>query len=159
MNDTEHLLATAYHEAGHAVMSVWLGYKVMHATIVATEDKRPHVECDCPDNSEAHIKIAMASSVCQRAFNIDGGLSALLDANATHNAVEHLLPNGTDEEQDVLLDQLWAETEVTFIKPSVRSAVEALVAPLLRHFSMDGVSVHAILDPILAGADDRPVKA
>ena len=41
-------MATAYHEAGHAVANIVLGFEVTHCTIVPQDDTVGHVEHSHP---------------------------------------------------------------------------------------------------------------
>jgi hypothetical protein len=152
------LIRTTYHEAGHTIMVVWLGYEVVRVTTIPKDGKNPHVEHSCPMDIADHVMVAYSSCVCLRAFGMrdDGG--AIRDFCDAENVVEKLLPGGTDEEHEALLDNLWSDTERIFEKPVVRTAIEALVKELLVHHELDGESVHALLDPMFVDAPDRPTK-
>lgn len=153
------LIQIAYHETGHAVMVVWLGYDVSRGIIVPKDGKNPHVEHNCPMDAAAdHVMVAYSSCVCLRAFGMrdDGG--AIRDFSDAANVAENKLPGGTDDEHDTLLDGLWDDTVAVFEIPVVRKAVEALVQEFLIHHELDGQTIHSLLDPLFADSPDRPPK-
>ncbi len=66
--------ATAYHEAGHAVIAYLLGYKPQSATIVPTVDTAGHViihanplhgfQLDIDGSDEARLRVESAITIC-----------------------------------------------------------------------------------------------
>lgn len=67
------LVATAYHEAGHAVVAVYLMVRIRHVTIKARKDTAGHVALLRPARGmkETHARgiIALAGEAAQRRFN------------------------------------------------------------------------------------------
>ena len=63
--------AIAYHEAGHAVISMKLGYKCLYVTIIADGDRLGHVCCEDPlagghgDRIKHALKVLIAASLAE----------------------------------------------------------------------------------------------
>jgi Peptidase family M41 len=63
--------AVAYHEAGHAVISMKLGYRCLYVTIIPDGDRLGHVCCEDPlvvgldDKVEHALKILIAASLAE----------------------------------------------------------------------------------------------
>jgi len=63
--------AIAYHEAGHAVISMKLGYKCLYVTIIPDGDRLGHVCCENPlmgdhdDKIKHALKVLMAASLAE----------------------------------------------------------------------------------------------
>jgi Peptidase family M41 len=63
--------AIAYHEAGHAVISMKLGYKCLYVTIIPDGDRLGHVCCEAPlivgrdSKIEDAIKVLVAASLSE----------------------------------------------------------------------------------------------
>ena len=55
--------AIAYHEAGHAMVSMKLGYKCLYVTIIPDGDRLGHVCCEYPLAGEHDDKIKHALTV------------------------------------------------------------------------------------------------
>ena len=68
---TDEREAIAYHEAGHAVISMKLGYKCLYVTIIPDGDRAGHVCCEDPmvvgqDNRFKHaIKVLIAAGLAE----------------------------------------------------------------------------------------------
>ena len=68
---TDEREAIAYHEAGHAVISMKLGYKCLYVTIIPDGDRAGHVCCQDPmvvgqDNRFKHaIKVLIAAGLAE----------------------------------------------------------------------------------------------
>ena len=64
--------AIAYHEAGHAVISMKLGYKCLYVTIIPDGDRLGHVCCEDPlagghdDKIKHALKVLIAASLAER---------------------------------------------------------------------------------------------
>ena len=64
--------AIAYHEAGHAVVSMKLGYKCLYVTIIPDGDRLGHVCCEDPlagghdDKIKHALKVLIAASLAER---------------------------------------------------------------------------------------------
>ena len=80
----QQLEATAYHEAGHAVLAYHYGYKIKSVTIKRGEDSlgkmvadgllkglRPDIEITPygRDKMEKHIRVSMAGIIAQKLYN------------------------------------------------------------------------------------------
>ncbi len=63
--------AIAYHEAGHAVISMKLGYKCLYVTIIPDGDRLGHVCCEDPlarghdDKIKHALKVLIAASLAE----------------------------------------------------------------------------------------------
>ncbi len=63
--------AIAYHEAGHAVISMKLGYKCLYVTIIPDGDRLGHVCCEAPlvgghdDKIKHALKVLIAASLAE----------------------------------------------------------------------------------------------
>ena len=64
-------LAIAYHEAGHAVISMKLGYRCLYVTIIADGDRLGHVCCENPlaggheDKIKHALQVLIAASLAE----------------------------------------------------------------------------------------------
>jgi hypothetical protein len=71
VTDSGSLEAIAYHEAGHAVISMKLGYRCLYVTIIPDGDRLGHVCCEDPlvgghDDKIRHaLKILIAASLAE----------------------------------------------------------------------------------------------
>jgi hypothetical protein len=71
VTDSSSIDAVAYHEAGHAVISMKLGYRCLYVTIVPDGDRMGHVCCEDPlvgghnDKIEHALKILIAASLAE----------------------------------------------------------------------------------------------
>src|SRR4051794_31010774 len=72
LTDEDDLRATAYHEAGHAVLIAYFHYSVERATISRDLASSPHIKPASPEKIalEHSVIIAMAGAACIDAFNI-----------------------------------------------------------------------------------------
>ena len=64
--------AIAYHEAGHAVISMKLGYKCLYVTIIPDGDRLGHVCCESPVMGDHDEKIKHALQVLIAASLAEG---------------------------------------------------------------------------------------
>lgn len=71
MADLNSRKAVAYHEAGHAVISMKLGYKCLYVTIIPDGDRLGHVCCEDPlagrhdDKIKHALKVLIAASLAE----------------------------------------------------------------------------------------------
>ena len=71
MADSNSRKAVAYHEAGHAVISMKLGYKCLYVTIIPDGDRLGHVCCEDPlagrhdDKIKHALKVLIAASLAE----------------------------------------------------------------------------------------------
>ena len=71
VTDSSSREAIAYHEAGHAVISMKLGYRCLYVTIIPDGDRRGHACCEDPliggheDKIKHGLKILIAASLAE----------------------------------------------------------------------------------------------
>lgn len=128
--------AIAYHEAGHAVISITLGYKCLYVTIIPDGDRLGHVCCEDPliigreDKIEDAMKILIAAGLSEGKIlehanwgdaedRLTARRLALLASNEDTKRAETLI-NEIVSEAGQLVDKHWAE-------------IEALAQQLLMH--------------------------
>jgi len=156
LTDDQNLRATAYHEAGHAILIVLFGYEVERATIMPDDTGYPNVKPTRPESitPKHQIMIAMAGTICINVFRIaseEGGYG-VDDYGIILTALDHILPEGTDEDRELLQDRLRMEVVGLFEQVAIRSAADSLASELLKQRTMDGKVIHSIVEPILTNA-------
>ena len=157
------LSCTAYHEAGHAVMAIYLGYSVALVSIVPHLGENPRVEHSCAPGSKDHILISMAGNAAVDIFEpegyetYEGGQRDAADYSTDLSAL--ILDDGTesldelDARQERLTRCLLKKTDRILRERPVKQAVKALAARLLEQKTMVGAVVHALVEPLLASAE------
>jgi len=117
----------AYHEAGHAVISMTLGYRCLYVTIVPDGDRLGHVCCEDPliasheDKIEHALKVLIAASLAEGkhfgcatwgdAEDREKAKSlALLASDHDTGGAETLIDAMTGEARE-LVEQHWPEIE------------------------------------------------
>ena len=139
MTDSSSREAVAYHEAGHAVISMKLGYRCLYVTIIPDGDRLGHVCCEDPlvgghvDKIKHALKVLIAASVAEskhvgskswgdgddrlRATNL-----ALLATDRDTQRVEVLIEEPIDGARK-LVEQHWPDIE----KPAEQLLVEGRI--------------------------------
>jgi hypothetical protein len=146
------LRAAAYHEAGHAVVAIFLGYKVAKINIACDSERRGYTEHTCHESSQALVIVSLAGVICLEQFNVpsDEVGGSLQDTVDYMNALDDLLPEADDHEKKQLFNRLRSETSNILQKPMVGIAISALARRLLVDRTMVGEEVHAIVESFLA---------
>ncbi len=154
------MIATAYHEAGHATVAVWLGLQL--ARVELTPDHPVHSGCCWEKVDDPHalciavelgdekvirpqIKILLAGWAAQQKSGFDdvpGGDSYDLEI-ALKVA---MLMVGCTSKAEELLDQLRNDTRRLLDVPAVWAGVEALANELIREGTVWGERAHRILN-------------
>jgi len=106
--------AVAYHEAGHAVISMNLGYRCLYVTIVPDGDRLGHVCCEDPmvgghDDMIKHaLKVLIAASLAESKHI---GSHTWVDADDSVKAANlALLATGGDTQQaEALINEMIGE--------------------------------------------------
>lgn len=153
------MVATAYHEAGHATVATWLGLKLDRVEL--TPDDPLHTGCCWEKVDDPHalrraiesgdedvivpqIKVLLAGGSAQRKGgydDVDGGDEIDL---CTAASVARLLV-GCPSEAQRLRRRLLVETRQLLDLPAVWAGVQALARELLRKGVLDGNEAHGIL--------------
>jgi hypothetical protein len=153
-------MATAYHQAAHAVMAWKLGVAVKRVTIVPSKDAKGHCyhaqvvrgECAEVDSSdrgrmerEQHIMIALAGPVAQRIYNPRGYRRGHGRGDQAIAADLALNMNGSSRATDAYLKWLTIHTRDCLENVSTWPLVEALAAELVRRRTIEGAEVVELL--------------
>lgn len=151
--DTDPSLATAYHEAGHAVIARYLGADVGAVWIVPQEPKG-QVSVFWPDEApvDHQVMALLASLACLRAFGIPDphDLHFLGDVVEISNLLETIILED-EPAQDAHRDRLEDAVAGLFARPGVRAAAQHLAQALHRERRLTGEEATAILDHHLGG--------
>ena len=124
---TDQREAIAYHEAGHALISIKLGYACLYATIIPDGDRLGHVCCEDPmvvgrgSKIEDALKVLMAASLSEgfhRGRKSWGDIEdrlmakklALLACNQNADQAEALINEMVCETRQ-LVESHWSEIE------------------------------------------------
>ena len=161
-------IATAYHEAGHAAVAVWLGLQLarveltpnhpVHSGCCWEKVDDPHALCLAVELGDGEvigpqIKILLAGRVAQQ----KGGFDDVPDSD--HHDLETALKVatlmvGSVSEAEKLLDELRIDTRKLLDVPRVWAGVQAIVCELLREGTVEGERAHRILAEAGRGRDD-----
>jgi len=148
MQSTDELTATAFHEAGHAVMALYLGRSIQKVTIIPaqiqTGGQRLGV-CQIKkgqtrpahDPLEQQVLILFAGMVAESHFTGDycqrGAAGDLIAARRT------LATRANSERQLERLARRWLEkTEHILADDDLASAIELIAAELVKHQTISG---------------------
>jgi Peptidase family M41 len=141
--------AIAYHEAGHAVISMKLGYRCLYVTIIPDGDRLGHVCCEDPlfgehnDKIKHALKVLIAASLAESKHigsrtwgdaddRVKATNLALLAADRDTERAEALINEMIDEARKLveqhwpdiekLAEQLLEEGRVNFLRPKARGS-------------------------------------
>lgn len=134
--------AIAYHEAGHAVISMKFGYKCLYVTIIPDGDRLGHACCEHPmivgrDNeAEEAIKVLLAASLSEGKLlgrptlrdtedRVSARNLALLATKQDAERAEALVNEMIDEARE-LVERYWPEIEKLAQKLLVNGRVNFL---------------------------------
>ena len=163
--EQKRLEATAYHEAGHAVMAHTLGMPMHGASIVANSDALGHVRFKKPrwlifeelssevtpraqDWIERNIQVAYAGRLTEKMHT---GRSSRAGARSDYEGMADLAlcTCGSPEEAKVFLKWLELRAAAPLGAPRFRVAVEAVARELLAQKSLTGREIkQTIIDGI-----------
>ena len=134
--------AIAYHEAGHAVISMKLGYKCLYVTIIPDGDRLGHVCCEDPlvgghdDKIKHALKVLIAASVAESKHigsrtwgDADDSVKATnLALSATDRDTERAeaLLNKMIREARKLVEQHWQDIEALAKRLLIKGRVNFL---------------------------------
>jgi ATP-dependent Zn protease len=150
----------AYHEAGHAVMAMLCGIRVLrvtlkfeYATLGATEtDDAPRMAHSQAEREllEKHVLVSLAGSAAQSRVNpaslelmfMDSG-----DRDAAAGLLRLLLSEDATEERITELTESWMERAVEHIAGrTVWRAVETIATELQEKYLLSGAEVQRLFD-------------
>ena len=142
VTDSGSLEAIAYHEAGHAVISMKLGYRCLYVTIIPDGDRLGHVCCEDPlvgghdDKIKHALTVLIAASLAERKHigsrtwgDADDRVKATnLALLATDRDSEHAeaLINEMIGEARRLVEQHWPDIEALAERLLIESRVNFL---------------------------------
>jgi hypothetical protein len=133
---TDQREAIAYHEAGHAVISMKLGYKCLYVTIIPDGDRQGHVCCEDPMIVGGNSKIEDAIKVLMAAALSEGkhlGRATWGDAEdrLTARKLALLACNQDTEQAEALINEIIAKARQ--MVEHHWSEIEAVAQQLLMH--------------------------
>ena len=111
MTDSSAREAVAYHEAGHAVISMKLGYRCLYVTIVPDGDRVGHVCCEDPlvgghdDKIKHALKVLIAASIAE-SKHVGSRSSGDADDRVKATNLALLATNGDTEHAEALIDEM-----------------------------------------------------
>ncbi len=177
MNNLTHAdrerIATAYHEAGHAAVAVWLGLRLERVEL--TPDHPVHSGCcrEKVDDPQAlslavelgdegvirpQIKILLAGREAQQKGGVDHVPDGDRQDVETALKVATLMV-GCESKAEALLAQSLTETRRLLDLPAVWAGVEALAGELLLKGTVGGDEAHGILAAAIDRAKERRASA
>jgi ATP-dependent Zn protease len=153
---TKKLQATAYHEAGHAVLAWGEKMKIHRITIKAAGNEFGHVANRNPlsrikpeskllrDRTERFVRICLAGRIAQRRFAPRGYRTAH-DEEDRQNAAEALVRIAfSNPHQQAYMD--WLSKETALILDDLWPLVKALAHELLSREQMGGKEVEQFIE-------------
>ncbi len=144
------LRCAAYHEAGHAILLIYLGQKI--ARIKIRSDGAGRTESLGCMSLDQRIMVLQAGAACLDVFDIpspDAG-GAERDYGEVVTLLERHLPGTSEEERDKIELRLRKLTIEFFNNSVIKSGVEALSLELMRNRVIDGSRIHEIIDPAIS---------
>jgi ATP-dependent Zn protease len=141
---------TAYHEAGHAVIALRLGYEVEKATIVRRQGVLGRVDV-LPRTSPDDIKINLAGQLAEALVNSNDEqiqLGAHRDWQNARRSARKFVALGfiNSREKGILIDELLAET--TALVRRDRDAISRVAEALLERKTLTGAEVRQIVEAV-----------
>lgn len=138
-----HLVATAYHEAGHAVMALSLGRPIHKVSIVGNQSRLGHCQIQkgrfrpTKDWLEDEILILYAGMVAEAQYT---GNDATPGATSDLRAIRYYATQRASGERQVdrLERRLFDKCEHHLTDPSMWQAVESIARELLRNATLSG---------------------
>ena len=107
--------AIAYHEAGHAVISMKLGYRCLYVTIIPDGDRLGHVCCEDPliaghdDKIKHALKVLMAADLAE-GKHVGSQTWGDADDRVKAKNLALLATDGDTERAEALINEMIAET-------------------------------------------------
>jgi ATP-dependent Zn protease len=159
----KHLLATAYHEAGHAVVRRVTTPQLMVKYVTIVPDKkaqtlglcaganrwttfRPDVEVTTLTRSrlEAYVMSFLAGAIAENSFTGKKTKGTSIDFQRATDFASYMAPS--DKELNAYLEWLWARTEALLSTPINWRLVEVLAQSLMQERTMTGARVQKLIN-------------
>jgi hypothetical protein len=108
--------AIAYHEAGHAVISMRLGYRCLYVTIVPDGDRLGHVCCENPlvgahDDKIKHALMVLIAASLAEGMQVGSQTWGDADDRVKAKQIALLGTNGDTERAEALVNEMIRETK------------------------------------------------
>jgi hypothetical protein len=148
MTESKH---TAYHEAGHAVVALRLGYEVGKVTIKPRYGSLGRTEIRHRSPSPDDIRFDLAGALAEALVNPNRWeiqFGARADWQFTRRSVRKFVALGfiNGREGDVLIDELLHETRALVWRD--RKAIARVAAALLKHATFTGDDIKRIMEEV-----------
>ncbi|RLS56380.1 MAG: cell division protein FtsH [Planctomycetota bacterium] len=150
--------ATAYHEAGHAVIALHLGRPVQRVSILAKEQTlgrcefRKGQQRPTEDWLEREILISLAGLAAEARFTGEYAWEgALRDLQGIRQLA---LQRAGERQADRFIKRMLSKVEHLLSQPGMWRVVERIVAELLRCESLSGRAAVHLYEQGIADADD-----
>ncbi|MDX1965663.1 MAG: hypothetical protein SFV23_00705 [Planctomycetaceae bacterium] len=157
MTSTPEETATAYHEAGHAVLALALGRPVQRVTIEPNELRLGHCQLrkgtfrPSQDALETEILILLGGLAAEAKHTGEYGWGgAARDLRAVRAFTS--LRGGSDRQVEKLERRLLDKTEYLLDRPGMWTAVELIAAELLRCTSISGRAARHFFEQAMSQA-------
>jgi hypothetical protein len=152
--------ATAYHEAGHAVIAYFLGYKPEFVTIIPTVDSAGHIihpnplhgiQLDIDDSSETRLRVESAITICfagpiaQQRYNSRSWRRVHGQVDYEKIAELGLQVCGSDEQANAFLR--WREIVACDMVKAHWLRIQLVAGQLLEHENLSQTDLDAIIVP------------
>lgn len=141
-NDSPQLIATAYHEAGHAVVALALGRIVHRVSILPNRDRlgqcefRKGTRKKSHDELETEILIALAGMAAEAKHT--GSYDRAAAGRDLRHAHTLLLQRGSERSKERHESRMLSKVESLLNDDSHWSAVTSIAAELLKHGIISG---------------------
>ncbi len=148
---TEEEIATAYHEAGHAVIALAFGRSIVKISIVRNTLRLGQVQIGNSRNRTANdfldqeVMILLAGLASEARYT---GFYNWAGADQDLMAVKRIVRNrvATEKQMDRLQQRLLDKTEYSLDLPGHWEAVEKIVQQLIQHRSISGRAARHIFE-------------
>jgi len=144
---------TAYHEAGHAVVALRLGYEVKWVTIVPTRRSLGYARIPHGSLSPDDIRIDFAGALAEALVNPTSFDEKILNGSRSdwrwaRRSVRNFVALGFigDYEGDVLIEELLHETRALVRRD--KEAITRVAAALLERKTLTGDDVKRIMEEV-----------
>lgn len=150
--------AVAYHEAGHAVIAVWLGGAIQYATMEPHWDDQPRRDGEVvvewrgrlssQQQLERELLVALAGPAAELIYQGNEVTSVMLAAWQAdwHTAMDLLAGRITDyQARKILLQQIVGKLQRLLDQAPFWSAIAAAADLLLAHGTVDGDAIAEIV--------------
>lgn len=170
--DDPELAATAYHEAGHAVITRWLGRSFRYASIEGDETSSGRVVThgvgdwfrpDSVVNGRTRRRIEQDGMILLAGHSAEAlatGVADFVGAADDYHLTVGLVSYATSgwKETEAYIGWLWERVDAVLAIPAVWEAVEAVAAALLEQRTIEGSAARRLVDVALLAARPSMIK-